>query len=109
MKLKIVCLFMLGLILSGCSSKQVEKTDDIKILMEIRPEVNYVTHLYTLAGLGFSDDEYVAKYGNTLPQAAFDTLQKYKEHPCFFCTSSILKMEKTQKIKGVVLIFLYQE
>ena len=83
MKLKIVCLFMLGLILSGCSSKQVEKTDDIKILMEIRPEVNYVTHLYTLAGLGFSDDEYVAKYGNTLPQAAFDTLQKYKEHLSF--------------------------
>ena len=47
--------------------------------MEIRPEVNYVTHLYTLAELGFSDSAYAAKYGNTLPQAAIDTLQKYKD------------------------------
>ena len=38
---------------------------EARILFEIRPEVNYVTHLYTLAGLGFSDDEYTAKYGST--------------------------------------------
>ena len=56
---------------------------DVQILMEIRPEVNYVTHLYTLAELGFSDSAYVAKYGNTLPQTAIDTLQKYKDYLTF--------------------------
>jgi len=61
----------------ACSPKQ--QADEIKILMEIRPEVNYVTHLYTLAELGFSDSVYAAKYGHTLPQAAIDTLQKYKD------------------------------
>jgi len=52
---------------------------DINITTEIRPEVNYVTHLYTLAGLGFSDDEYTGKYGKTLPQEPLDTLRKYKD------------------------------
>ena len=32
-----------------------KQAGEVKILFEIRPEVNYVTHLYTLAGLGFSD------------------------------------------------------
>ncbi len=57
--------------------------DDIKILVEIRPEVNYVTHLYTLAELGFKDDEYAEKYGKTLSKAAIDTLQKYKDYLTF--------------------------
>ena len=56
---------------------------EVKLLIEIRPEVNYVTHLYTLAELGFSDSTYAAKYGNTLPKAAVDTLQKYKEYLTF--------------------------
>lgn len=56
---------------------------EVKILIEIRPEVNYVTHLYTLAELGFSDSTYAAKYGNTFPKAAIDTLQKYKEYLTF--------------------------
>ena len=60
-----------------------KQADEVKILFEIRPEVNYVTHLYTLAGLGFSDEEYTAKYGNTLPKAAVDTLQKYKDYLTF--------------------------
>ena len=62
---------------------QDKTRQEIKILMEIRPEVNYVTHLYTLAGLGFADSTYAAKYGNTLPQAAIDTLQKYKGYLTF--------------------------
>ena len=65
----------------ACSPKR--QADEIQILMEIRPEVNYVTHLYTLAGLGFSDSVYTAKYGHTLPGAAIDTLQKYKEYLTF--------------------------
>ena len=56
---------------------------EAKILFEIRPKVNYVTHLYTLAGLGFADEEYTAKYGSTLPKAAVDTLQKYKDYLVF--------------------------
>ena len=56
---------------------------EVKIWVEIHPEVNYVTHLYTLAELGFSDPAYAAKYGNTLPKAAIDTLQKYKEYLTF--------------------------
>ena len=40
---------------------QDKTRQEVKILMEIRPEVNYVTHLYTLAELGFSDSAYVAK------------------------------------------------
>ena len=60
-----------------------KQAGEVKILFEIRPEVNYVTHLYTLAGLGFSDEEYTAKYGNTLPKAAVDTLQKYKDYLTF--------------------------
>ena len=60
-----------------------KQAGEVKILFEIRPEVNYVTHLYTLAGLGFSDEEYTAKYGNTLPKEAVDTLQKYKDDLTF--------------------------
>ena len=56
---------------------------EVKLLIEIRPEVNYVTHLYTLAELKFSDTTYAAKYGNTLPKAAIDTLQKYKKYLTF--------------------------
>jgi len=66
-----------------CSSQPNKQADEVRILFEIRPEVNYVTHLYTLAGLGFSDEEYAAKYGSTLPKAAVDTLQKYKDYLTF--------------------------
>jgi len=65
------------------SQMSYKQADDAHILFEIRPEVNYVTHLYTLAGLGFSDEEYVTRYGNTLPKAAVDTLQKYKDYLTF--------------------------
>ena len=63
------------------AKKQVQH--EVKVLVEIRPEVNYVTHLYTLAELGFFDSVYTAKYGHTLPQASIDTLQKYKEYLTF--------------------------
>lgn len=66
-----------------CCQMMGQQTSDVQVLFEIRPEVNYVTHLYTLAGLGFSDDEYTVKYGTTLPQAAVDTLQKYKDYLTF--------------------------
>ena len=71
------------LIVMCCCHIMAQQAGEAKILFEIRPEVNYVTHLYTLAGLGFSDEEYAAKYGSTLPKAAVDTLQKYKDYLTF--------------------------
>ena len=71
------------LLLVSFSTQPDRHVGDVQILFEIRPEVNYVTHLYTLASLGFSDEEYVAKYGDTLPKAAVDTLQKYKDYLTF--------------------------
>jgi len=53
-----------------------KNTSNVRIYTEMRPEVNYVTHLYTLAGLGFSDEEYVAKYGNTVSDADLNVLRK---------------------------------
>ena len=62
--------------ITACVSRDRET---VKIVAEIRPEINYVTHLYTLAGLGFSDEEYSARYGGSLPRQAVDTLQKYRD------------------------------
>lgn len=64
----------MALMVMCCCYILAQQIDDAQILFEIRPEVNYVTHLYTLAGLGFSDEEYAAKYGSTLSKAAVDTL-----------------------------------
>ena len=75
---RIVLLGILALLMVNFSRLSILATD-AKILFEIRPEINYVTHLYTLAGLGFSDEGYTARYGNTLPKAAIDTLQKYSQ------------------------------
>ena len=82
MKKAVLYLFF-TLLLINCSNQPSKQGGDVQILFEIRPEVNYVTHLYTLAGLGFSDDEYTEKYGNTLPKAAIDTLKKYKDYLTF--------------------------
>ena len=77
-------LLLLAFLISGAIPLQAQTArSEVKILIEIRPEVNYVTHLYALAELGFSDSTYAAKYGNTLPKAAIDTLQKYKKYLTF--------------------------
>ena len=81
--MKHVLLLLAFLIIGAMPHQAQTPRPEVKILMEIRPEVNYVTHLYTLAELGFSDLAYAAKYGNTLPQAAIDTLQKYKDYLTF--------------------------
>ena len=77
-------LLLLAFLITGVMPHHAQTPrPEIKILMEIRPVVNYVSHLYTLAGLGFSDSAYAVKYGYTLPQAAIDTLQKYKNYLTF--------------------------
>jgi len=78
-----VLYLLFALMLVNCSQQRQSQAGEAKILFEIRPEVNYVTHLYTLAGLGFSDEEYTTEYGNTLSKAAVDTLQKYKDYLTF--------------------------
>jgi hypothetical protein len=78
-----VLYLLFALMLVNCGQQRQSQDGEAQILFEIRPEVNYVTHLYTLAGLGFSDEEYTAKYGSTLPKAAIDTLQKYKDYLTF--------------------------
>jgi len=76
----IISSIVLLLALTACTDKaKTEAQYSVNILTEIRPEINYVTHLYTLASLGFSDEEYRSAYGETLPQAAIDTLTKYKD------------------------------
>ena len=79
---RIVLLGILALLMVNFGRLSILATD-AKILFEIRPEINYVTHLYTLAGLGFSDEGYTARYGNTLPKAAIGNLenisQEYEE------------------------------
>lgn len=72
----ILATLSLGFVSCGQNSVK-EKT--IMVSAEIRPEINYVTHLYTLAGLGFSDEAYTSEYAGTLPLAAVDTLRKYKD------------------------------
>ena len=70
--MKQVFLF-LAFLISGTIPHQAQTPKpEIKILMEIRPEVNYVTHLYTLAELGFADSAYAAKYGNNKRETETD-------------------------------------
>ena len=82
---KLYALFLLGCtlaIINGCASHIAEeRDDDIQILVEIRPEVNYVTHIYTLAELGFSDSAYAEKYGGTLPEAGLDAHDSSRRPP----------------------------
>lgn len=75
---RIAAVAILSASIAACVTGPRDK-EPIRISAEIRPEINYVTHLYTLAGLGFSDGDYSARYGASLPQAAVDTLQKYRE------------------------------
>lgn len=47
------------------------------IVVDESREINYVTHLYTLAGISFSDAEYEASFGRFLDKNAADTLRRY--------------------------------
>ena len=64
-------------ILTASAHNAHKQHGSIKIVAETRPEINYVTHLYTLAELGFKDDEYSAKYIGTVAKTDLDTLRKY--------------------------------
>lgn len=78
MKKSILTLIAFALTLLTASADSTNKQHgNIKIVAETRPEINYVTHLYTLAELGFKDEEYSAKYIGTVAKADLDTLRKY--------------------------------
>lgn len=78
-KLKPIAAFAILIISITACVQNRHNGKAVKMMAEIRPEINYVTHLYTLAELGFSDEDYSARYGGTLPRPAVDTLQKYRE------------------------------
>jgi len=50
------------------------------IVVDTRPEINYVTHLYTLAGLGFEDAEYVSSYGSAVSLEDLDILRSCSDY-----------------------------
>jgi len=50
------------------------------IVIGTRPEINYVTHLYTLAGLGFEDEEYVSSYGSAVSVGDLDVLRSCADY-----------------------------
>ena len=78
MKKSILTLIAFALTILTASADSTNKQHgSIKIVAETRPEINYATHLYTLAELGFKDDEYSAKYIGTVAKADLDTLRKY--------------------------------
>ena len=80
MKKSILTLVAFALTILTASADSTNKQHgSIKIVAETRPEINYATHLYTLAELGFKDDEYSAKYIGTVAKADLDTLRKYKD------------------------------
>jgi len=66
------------LIMAVCLAVCCQKRDTI--VVDTRPEINYVTHLYTLAGLGFEDEEYVSAYGSTVPAADLDILRSCSDY-----------------------------
>ncbi|MGN0206205.1 MAG: hypothetical protein ACI4BC_03085 [Muribaculaceae bacterium] len=51
-----------------------------KIIIGEAKEINYVTHLYTLAGICGEDAEYCSSYAGTLPREAIDTLIHYSSY-----------------------------
>ncbi|MGN0225724.1 MAG: hypothetical protein ACI4A7_06560 [Prevotella sp.] len=51
-----------------------------KIVVGESKEINYVTHLFTLAGVCFEDKDYVAEYGWSVKPAAIDSLRKYSKY-----------------------------
>lgn len=45
--------------------------------------VNYVAHIYTLAGAGFRDEDYIKKYGDAIPPEDREYLQNHSQYMSF--------------------------
>lgn len=68
-----ITILLIHLLFIGCAIKGNEKditstNSDRRSYTGYEIGVNYVTHIYTLANAGFNDEEYVKKYGNTIPK-----------------------------------------
>lgn len=54
-----------------------------RLVLDHRVGINYVTHLFTLARLGYSDEEYSAKYASAVSKKDLDVLEKHKSQLSF--------------------------
>lgn len=72
----LVAVFMLN-------AMQPQKASSDKVMVDYSVGINYVTHLYTLANIGFSDEEYANKYAHTVSLEDLKTLQKYQDYLVF--------------------------
>lgn len=74
----ILAFVIVGLVFLPGHSKKEEVSG--KVTIDYNVGINYVTHLYTLANIGFADEEYCNKYSHTVPLEDIKTLQKYQEY-----------------------------
>ncbi len=81
-------LLLLVVIGIGFSFKTNNKDSNPKIIVDYKIGINYVTHLYTLADLGFGDKEYVEKYSFSVPEEDISLLKKNSKFLEFGCGAS---------------------
>lgn len=74
---KIIVLFV---VISCLGLKASNKDSKPLINVSYSIGINYVTHLYTLAGIGFSDKEYCTLYDTTVPDKDIITLKRYSDY-----------------------------
>ncbi len=74
----ILAFVIVGLVVLSGHSKKEEVSG--KVTIDYNVGINYVTHLYTLANIGFADEEYCNKYSHTVPLEDIKILQKYQEY-----------------------------
>ncbi len=58
------------------SCKTEKEPTEPKIIIDYNVGINYVTHLYTLAGIGFNDDEYCELFASTVMKCDLNILRE---------------------------------
>lgn len=76
-KLFFIAYVLLTLILYISSDAKAQTKQEIGVDYKIG--INYVTHLYTLGEIGYSDSEYKTQYSTYITEEDKNVLQKYKE------------------------------
>ncbi len=69
-------LLLLVVIGIGFSFKTNHKDSNPQIIVDYKAGINYVTHVYTLAGISFEDEEYVEKYSFSVSEEDISLLKK---------------------------------
>jgi hypothetical protein len=76
-------LSLIAIVAITLSCKTEKKIEEPRIIIDYSIGINYVTHLYTLAGIGFHDKEYCEQFANTVKKHDLDILRKNAEHMKF--------------------------